>query len=220
MNQNQSGVIIQSFDTNGNVQLTPTGATLRPVSSAYDDPSDFSITSDGIIAFYIIGNPPNQTISAIKSDFSGNLQWNGFPVNICTKNSGKDDLSVGLFVNNQVIAAWTDSRNDYGIYAQNITNDGQSGPLSAIENFSAAHTFINLYPNPFEENLSLYFSNPPNGKLTLKLFDVAGRQVWHSENPEVYNNLYPIHIPCLDAGVYFMEVDLANIKKLIKISKL
>lgn len=219
VNQNQSGVMVQSFDLTGNVQLTPAAVPLRPISSTYDDPSDFTITADGIIAFYMSGNPPNQTINAIKSDFFGNLQWNGFPANICTNNSGKDDLSCGLFVNDQVVTVWTDYRNDYGIYAQNIRNDGQLGPLSGIETMASVTNVAFAYPNPFESNITLQLDNSVKGKLNLKLTDISGRIIWQNQIVTILNRISDLSLPSLNSGVYFMEIQSENSTSVVKVIK-
>ncbi|HMT29996.1 MAG TPA: T9SS type A sorting domain-containing protein [Bacteroidia bacterium] len=216
VNQNQSGVTVQSFDITGNVLLTPAAVPLRPISSTYDDPSDFAITSDGIIAFYITGNLPNQTINAIKSDFFGNLQWNGFQANICTNSSGKDDLAAGLFVNNQVVAVWTDYRNDYGVYAQNIRNDGQMGPLTSIQSVSGEANGIFVYPNPFENTINLKLNNIDSGVINLKLTDISGRIIWQNQMETNENVISNLTLQAINSGVYFLEIRSSGSASVLK----
>jgi hypothetical protein len=206
VNQNQSGVTIQSFDMTGNILLGPPGISLYPTQSSYGDPSDLTITLDGIIVFYTVGTAPFQTIQAMKCDFTGSLMWLGFPALICTNVSGKDDMSSGLFLNNQVVVVWMDNRNDYGIYAQNITNDGQLGPQTGLpETVSETNGFITS-PNPFNNSFEVSAAdvNVRADKIILK--DLEGRILNTINFPVLPLSLNPE----ISSGFYFLEIYSAN----------
>ena len=198
-NQSQSGVIIQAFDPQGNTLLTPAGAPMVPISAAYDDPYDLSVTSDGVIAFYYSGTNPNQTIKAVKCDFTGSPLWQGMPANICTRVAGKDDLSAGEYRNGQVVAVWTDNRNDYGIYAQQINNDGSMGNPSSVPSYMDEMN-ISAYPNPTNDFITL--SQSGTEELAWQLLDVAGKSVLSGTMLQQQR----ISLQGLHAGAYLLQI--------------
>ena len=178
VNQGMSGAAIQAFDISGNVLLGVNAIQLAPIAAAYHDPNDFCITTDGVISFYTTGSYPSQSLQAVKNDFSGTLQWNGSPVDICTHLSGKDDLTAGLFANDQVIAVWDDNRYDYGVYAQNITNDGQAGVLTAINpNHTPGLSSVGLHPNPAHEYSILDFNTTESQEIVVEISNLIGERL-------------------------------------------
>jgi hypothetical protein len=219
VNQNQSGVLIQAFDITGNLLLTPPGVQLIPTQAAYADPFDFAFTSDGIIIGYTEGALQNKVIKAIKCDFVGAFLWLGFPAYMCTQNTPKDDLSCGLFLNNQVVFVWMDGRNDYGIYAQNVSNEGLLGPLSGIAQNDFSENSLQLIPNPatHQSTLTTIAESPLNALVTIS--DISGKtittMIW---NTEVTKQL-ELPIAELNQGVYLIEVVTKSTSKTLKLVK-
>jgi hypothetical protein len=155
VNQSLSGVYVQSMGAAGKVQLGVNAVEVAPVVAAYNDPRDFSVTSDGVISIYSIGSSSlSQTLAAVKNTFTGTLAWGGNPVTICSNAMGKDDLSTGLFLFDQVVVVWDDNRNDFGVYAQNILNDGQIGVITSVTEINNENTF-SVYPNPSDGIITL-----------------------------------------------------------------
>ena len=199
VNQGQSGVYIQKMDAGGNILLGANAVQLLPVSAAYNDTRDFSITSDGVITIYsIVSNSLAQTLAAVKNDFAGNIMWLG-PVTICSNSSGKDDLTAGLFSNNQVVLVWDDSRNDYGVYAQNITNEGLLGVITSLQEIEKEN-IISVSPNPFQNSLQIIKGNIP-GKSSLKIYNVLGEEVFSGNNKESEH----INTEMWNDGIYFVK---------------
>ncbi len=210
-NQSQSGVTIQAINLQGNTLLTPAGSVMVPISAAYDDPYDLSVTSDGVIAFYYSGTSPNQTVKAVKCDFTGSPLWQGTTVNICTRAAGKDDLSAGDFRNGQVVAVWTDNRNDYGIYAQQINNDGSMGSPSSIPNIETLN--VSVYPNPTNDFLVL--SHPSTSELTWQLLDLTGKMVLTGRMIQQER----IDLRPLAKGTYLMQAQQGSIASSVRVVK-
>lgn len=210
VSQGQSGVYIQKMDAaNGNVLLNANASQLLPVAATYNDPRDFSITNNGVITFYSVGsNSLLQTLAAVKNDFSGNLVWAN-PVTICSSISGKDDLTSGLFYNNQVVTVWDDTRNDYGVYAQNITNDGLLGIVTSIHQMEKEKT-IAVYPNPFKNNLHV-ISKVNSQNALIKVYDSTAREIFsgYEKNSQNINTLQ------WNSGVYYIKAG----NSVIKVSK-
>ena len=209
ISQGMSGVYIQKSDAAGNVLLGANAAQLVGISAAYYNPNDFTITSDGVISIYTVGsNALSQTLAAIKNDFSGALMWGGNPVTICSNVSGKSRLSTGLFLNNQVVAVWSDTRNDYGVYAQNVTNDGLIGIITAAAEIKNKNT-LSVYPNPFENKLTIstpQFKEPS----ILKVFSVLGKEIYSqiisSANSELITTNFTKGVYFIHFNNYFVKV--------------
>lgn len=210
-NQSQSGVAIQAFNPQGNTLLTPGGSVMVPISAAYDDPYDLSVTNDGVIGFYYSGTNPNQTIKAVKCDFTGAPMWQGTPVNICTRVSGKDDMSAGDFRNGQVVAVWTDNRNDYGIYAQQINNDGSMGSTSSVPTIETMN--VSVYPNPASDFLVL--SYPSIEECTWQLLDLTGKSVLSGRMMQQER----IDLRSLAKGTYIMQVQQGSSASRVRVVK-
>ncbi|HNR21094.1 MAG TPA: T9SS type A sorting domain-containing protein [Bacteroidia bacterium] len=210
ISQGQSGVYMQKIDAaTGNVLLGANSVQLLPVSAVYNDPRDLSITNNGVITFYSVGsNSLSQTLAAIKNDFSGNLTWTN-PVTICSNTSGKDDLTLGLFYNNQVVAVWDDTRNDYGVYAQNITNDGLLGVVTSLYQIEKEKTFV-VYPNPFKNNLHVADKTSTQNAL-IKVYDIMGEEIFWGDEKTSAN----INTQQWSAGVYFVRAG-SNVIKVVK----
>lgn len=199
VNQGQSGVYIQKMDAGGNSLLGANAVQLLPVSAVYNDTRDFSITSDGVITIYSIGsNSLAQTLAAVKNDFSGNIMWGG-PVTICSNSSGKDDLTIGLFYNNQVVIVWNDARNDYGVYAQNITNEGLLGIITLLQEIEKEN-IISSSPNPFQNNLSI-LKRDKSGNSLVKIYNVLGKEVFSGDNKGIEH----INTTLWSDGIYFVK---------------
>ena len=211
INQGMSGVFIQRIDTIGNALLTANGSQLVAVSATYNDPRGMAATTDGAIAVYSIGsNSTAETLAAVKCDTSGTLIWGGNSVVICSNSSGKDDLTAGLFKNNQVVFVWDDTRNDFGVYAQNISNSGQLGVVTAIEDINNANEIV-VFPNPFSEDLQINF-NKWNAADILNVYDSRGSVI---VSQQINSNETILHTDQWPQGIYILNAGSFN-KKIVK----
>ncbi|MBK6639957.1 MAG: hypothetical protein IPG39_01340 [Bacteroidetes bacterium] len=77
-----------------------------------------------------------------------------------------------------------DGRNDYGIYAQNVSNEGLLGPLSGIAQNEISENSLQLVPNPASHQTTLISNaeSPLNALVTLS--DISGKTInsmkWNS----------------------------------------
>ncbi len=84
------------------------------------------------------------------------------------------------------------------IIYDDFTLSVEESPLS-----SAKH--LNIYPNPFSENTSIYFPQEINvSEISLTIFDAIGREV--NFNETILNNRIDISFRNLSEGIYFMSV--------------
>ena len=212
VNQNQSGVAVQKFDISGNAGLSPAGSQLMPISASYFDPADFSITSNGAIAFFYEGaNSTLLELRAVKCDLNGSLSWLPGVVTVSTGGTGgasMDDLTSGLFINNQVVAVWMDQRNDYGVYAQNITNEGLLGLSTSVSEAEDSNTF-EVYPNPFTDRIYVKTIE----ETAIQITDVSGKVI--KIDAQFKAGFYEINTSGFSAGVYFLRAGDA-VRKIVK----
>lgn len=205
LNQTQSGIYIQKFNSIGSIQISGNGAQVVPVQAAYNDPFGFALTPTGIIMGYSIGSGIQRTMAAVKTDLAGNPLWAGSSVTICSSFSGKDDASCGLFMNNQLVFVWEDERIDGGVYAQNISDAGQVGPLTVSVSENKINGDYILVENP-SSSLQLFNKTAPLNA-TVTLTDASGKKcgeyIWSNSNTFTINNE-------LNTGLYIVQVKTAK----------
>ncbi len=122
-------------------------------------------------------------VLAQRLDYSGNLQWNANGVFV-TKGSLKkgpalifDGGSSGCNI------AWADGRNfalsGYDIYAQHIKSGSELGNRPALinNNISKLSTIKQNFPNPFNPLTNISFDISSQGFVSLKVYDMTGREV-------------------------------------------
>ncbi|MDP1677660.1 MAG: T9SS type A sorting domain-containing protein [Bacteroidota bacterium] len=124
---------------------------------------------------------PLDDMYAQRIDSSGVVRWKSNGVAIANYNySDKfhpDAVSDGK---GGVIAAWNDDRPNYGVYAGKVNSEGKV--LTGVfkqDNFSIPNN-LNLYqnyPNPFNPSTIINYQLPINGFVTLKVYDLLGREI-------------------------------------------
>jgi hypothetical protein len=85
---------------------------------------------------------------------------------------------------------------------------------------------IKIYPNPFSSLTTISFSIKENSYITLKLFDISGRQVicpnlfgetLLNENLNAGNHTVQLNREQLNAGIYFLKLKMNNQASTVKI---
>ncbi len=212
--QSNSGVSIQGLDSAGNVLFGPNAIALKNIDPIYYNPHALVDAGDGLITVYSFGSFGAQQIAAIKTDYAGSTTW-GYDPNICNYSSNKDDLSAGIFKNDQTVIVWMDDRLDAGIYTQNLTGDGIFGVITnvnEIKNQSA----IELYPNP-SSSATIKYSSKANQKVILTITDATGRLCSKKEySVNIGLNKIQIEENHLSQGLYQINIssqeNVSNVK--------
>ncbi len=209
--QGSSGASVQKLDASGNVLLGADALTIIPVDPLYYLPNTINSTGDGVIFTVTYGSFGNQRIKAIKLDYSGVAVWSNTSVSICAVNSNKDDLQSGEFFNNNLVIVWQDDRNGSGIFAQNITNSGQTGITTGIENLFAEKSST-LFPNP-SSYPGLYFGNS-NEKL-ISVYTIHGIEIQNV----IVNHKLSVDMTNMEnypKGIYFISVSDHDGRQILK----
>ncbi len=138
--QRVNNVGLNLCGTDGIVVDAQTTNMTIPVGIAQDD--------NNAILVYYTGGFNQVSIKATLIDSLGVKQWafNEKAINVTASN--KDDIGISRVNNHQLIVTWSDTRNDNGIYAQNINDDGTLGPMAVGLNSIESNAGIQLIQNP------------------------------------------------------------------------
>jgi hypothetical protein len=219
-------IYAQKVNASGAVQWTADGIVISTAISNQINPTIISDGSGGaIITWQDVRNGANNDIYAQKINASGSLQWIADGVAIST---AADDQSAPTIVSNGsggAIVTWHDQRDgvSYDIYAQYISGVGTL-PVEEVEVGSVPLQFSlkQNYPNPFNPVTTIHYQLPVNSQVTLKVFDVLGREVATLVNEDKKAGSYEVEIDGskFTSGMYFYRLQTGNfveIKKLLLI---
>ena len=92
------------------------------------------------------------------------------------------------------------------LYVTDTTGLGNFGV--GIENMSKTSKCLNIYPNPFDSEATLSFSNPDNKAYTLMVYDLFGRRIMIREN--ITSESVGIKKEGLKTGVYLVKLSSFN----------
>src|SRR5512133_857767 len=105
----------------------------------------------------------------------------------------------------------------YGVPDFNLANI-----LLKAANSQGSGDPITAFPNPFYNQLYLFFKNPVSAPVNITLFDLAGKEIFSKTYPAVNERKYLIidsDFSSLQKGIYIMRIDAAGVTgntKLIK----
>lgn len=163
-------IVLQYFDTAGNRR----GNYLQ-----YDgfEFCDMKKTSDGLIILYTT----HGELKAMKMDENGNLLWSYLPVSNHHTRFGQTKLTPAFYTSSgveRVVAVWNDQRNDNGIYAQNINNNGTLGLTIDIPEINDQEFNLSVFPNPSLQNEQfISIDSKFNDLVNLKIVDLSGKVI-------------------------------------------
>jgi hypothetical protein len=174
-NQSAYGIYGQTFSPTGDRQWGDSGLELVPIGSeqigfinAFRDPG-------GLVVGYFIG-AYSTAVRAIRTNCGGSVLWG--PVTLSAASlGGKDDLVAAPGIGQGYVFAWCDNRNDYGIYAQRVNQDGSLGQAQGIGEGPVPAGQLAVYPNPSAGFSTISFAMTAAGPASLEVFDLSGRLV-------------------------------------------
>ncbi len=114
-------------------------------------------------------------------------------------------FTLNLFYNNQ--------SNMYHYYGTDVNITYQS--FTDVKNEISGSFNFNLeqnYPNPFNPSTTIKFSIPTSGNVTLKVYDLLGKEVATLVNEELAAGVYTTNFNAenLSSGIYFYKLSTAN----------
>ncbi|MGE5682366.1 MAG: T9SS type A sorting domain-containing protein [Bacillota bacterium] len=96
-----------------------------------------------------------------------------------------------------------------------VKTDQETTPLTSVERTAAVamtYTLDQNYPNPFNPSTVITFSVPEKSNVTLKVFDILGREVATLLNGEMNTGKYEVKFDAskLTSGVYLYTIQAGN----------
>ena len=186
------------------------------------DEDAYSLVLDALGNVYITGYSPGSgtdvDYATIKYNSQGTQQWlqryNGPGNSIDDARNVAIDTSGNVYVSGTSIGIA--SARDYATikYSQTI------GIQTISSEIPSGFSLEQNYPNPFNPVTNIKFSIPKSGVVTLKIFDVSGREVSQliNENLSAGSYNYDFNASHLSSGVYFYRISsegFTDVKKMI-----
>ena len=229
---NDYDIYVQRIDANGLVQWTVNGVAICTAGHHQQDPTIISDGNDGaIITWEDQRSGINYDIYAQRIDANGVVQWVTDGVAISTATYDQIYPKLASDGSGGAIITWQDYRVAYpdsvDIYAQQVNTDGNLGVVSDIaQEPGIANNFVLLqnYPNPFNPSTRIQYQVSSNSQVSLKIYDVLGKEVATLVNEEKPVGIYEVKWNGVSAiggyasGVYFYQLkagEFISTKKMI-----
>jgi hypothetical protein len=221
MGGSTADIYIQRIDTNGNPQWT---SDIR--LSENTNPTIPGIISDGSTgAFVIWQNPAVNQVKVQHISSSGTLSFGVGGKTVSLGNNLNGYFSAVTDGKGSTIVTWDDMPYyDRNICTQRVVVPGFTTGVSEDEDGKTVPREFTLnqnFPNPFNPTTTITFTLIENGHVSLKVFDVLGREITTLVNAQL--NAGEIHRAMFDAsqfstGIYFYRIETEKnvlVKKLM-----
>jgi hypothetical protein len=233
------GIAGQKFSPDGDRLWSDTAKFLVPLLCAIDTAlmaAHISPGPENSLFFtyekeFLLVNASDTTISGeiygSLVDADGNYLWQDQVVPVTLAIGNKIHCYLSQFAADQWIIAWDDSRNhsedpwNSGIYAQNITIDGNLGPLFTDEILSDKTGLLRGYPNPCSDLVNIEYELNRNSEITISIYDCLGN-VLFSQNKrmqEIGKHMAEISMKTISHGVYFIILRSQDYSRSIRVIK-
>lgn len=204
-NQTSFGVYGQKFSSTGTREWDDYGLQLVPLTTSQTAFVRAMEAGGGLYVAYFSGNMAT-SLRAIRLQHDGTVEWG--PVTLSAGSlGGKDDLVDCQGYGESALYAWTDYRNDYGVYAQNINLNGSLGPQTGIgvEEPGPASA-LSVVPNPCRGSARALFSLSGTGHASVEVFDLSGRLLERLADGILDGGTYSVSWEADVPGVYFFRL--------------
>lgn len=211
--------IKSTFSTILNIPRPKT--SVAPSNAKYDTLAR-NDTSSYYIAIFNSGEG-NATINSVASS-NGVFTVESFPTSIAQNSFGYARVKFRPNANNQTFTGTITVSSSDTVKTVNVT--GYSNNLSGITTVSSQvpdkFALSQNYPNPFNPSTKINFAVPYKSFVSLKVFDMNGREVSALVNNTLQAGIYQydFHAATLPSGTYFYKLetsDFTSTKKLILI---
>ena len=86
-----------------------------------------------------------------------------------------------------------------------FSNGFNTAVLTMVKPVNSMTNSASLYPNPANQILNIKFSNA-HSVVAISISDITGRVIMNVENGISSNNVIPINVSSLQAGIYFVQI--------------
>ena len=101
------------------------------------------------------------------------------------------------------------------VYFQGKKDGKISVPVN-IANLDKKESVIKAFPNPFENEVNVYFENDYNDEVSIEMYNILGQRAI-AEYQQKDNNQIIIQTSSLSSGMYYLKVMVGNEIHTIKI---
>ena len=177
-----------------------------------------SIAAWGTYVHLTWSNNTDHDIYYLRGIYSGN-SWQQI-VHLTEATSVSEDPSIAAS-GPAVHILWRDTRDNNGeVYYKRNPTGNMIGITSFSSQIPLSFELYQNYPNPFNPTTKIKFDIPRSGYVTLKIFDVLGREVSVLVNEFIKPGVYETDFDAsrLPSGVYFYKLisgDFSETKKMI-----
>ena len=166
------------------------------------------------------------TTTPTAGGFTNLLRTHGYPASGGDTNWVRFAVSLAGFTGQNIYVAWREK------VADNLNNGAAisldlidiAGTITGVTNNQTPGTYeLNQnYPNPFNPTTTINFSIPKSGLVTIKVFDLLGKEVTTLVNDPKVAGTYSVNFDGtnLSSGVYFYKIeanDFVAVKRMMLI---
>ena len=228
----QSDIYAQRVDSTGVVATgwNVDGVAVCVSALNQSNPQIISDSSHGAIITWIdkrdsAKNRNTYDVYASRITGSFALPWTANGVPICTADSTQTNPATVCDGIGGAIIAWQDKRGgNYNIYASRVLQSGSTTAVGIVAIAPTGFALSQNYPNPFNPSTMISYQVPVNSRVTLKVYDMLGREVATLVNDRQEAGSYSVPFNSnkgglsLSSGVYFYRLNagsFVSVKKLI-----
>ncbi len=195
--------VFRSTDNGASWNPSNTGIPLNEFS---EYPSVSSLASAGTNLFAGMGN---QSAGGVYQSTNSGASWTW-------TDSGKVGIVTSLVVSGNYIYAVTGS----GVWRRALSDMGVTGIAQVHAGTIKTFSLSQNYPNPFNPTTTISFTLPSQSSVSLKVFDIIGREVATLVSGEMPAGTYARQWDAtkVSSGVYFYRLQAGNLtetKKLV-----
>ena len=233
------GISGQLLSDSGNMLWNDNGVVLQPysilASNGYSIPQAHITTNGDAVIVYqkdsltVVPAKADTIFStyikATRVDQTGNFVWDDEQVWLCDLPSWKLSTFSSEFMNDQVVAIWTDNRSgtEYtwpgDLYAQNVRGDGSLGPATSINEPPQESPLFSFFPNPVQDKIHINYTIRQQGAIEITLYNIKGQRVFYNREENIvageYNKI--ISSAKMKTGVYVIKVKNGSYREVRKI---
>ncbi|MCB0721127.1 MAG: T9SS type A sorting domain-containing protein [Ignavibacteriae bacterium] len=122
--------------------------------------------------------------------------------------------SIGITaLGNKLFTTWFSTKSgSHKFWAASIVIDSTSSVSTISSEIPSEYKLSQNYPNPFNPSTKITFSLPTNDHVSLKVFDITGKEVAVLVNESLNPGLYEVRFDAenLPSGMYFYRLTSDN----------
>ena len=221
LSQNQFAIYGQRFSPAGARLWTDNAKVFIPFGqNSFINQVCNTFDTNVVVAFNegIFGSADNLQ-KAFSTGRNGVIGWNNVIKDISSISSAKSKVVAAMSSAGMTKIVWNDNRGgSTDIYAQNIKIDGQLGNGGTLVNTNSQpvnYTLSQNYPNPFNPSTNLEFGISKLGYVSLKIYDLLGKEVVTIVNTKLSPGTYKYEFNAsqLSSGIYFYTLETNDFKE-------